>query len=281
MKKGLSIVATALMVFSVFSLSAMAAPEKNGKYEIPKAAAAPTIDGVKNNAEWNGALERKMTKDTVLDAAGKNTDFPGAAFYWMWDDDGMYFFAEVQDNSASNVMPADVAFLNSGDGIQFCFYTTPTSVAAAGDIFFFTVNAEGNFGMSDHFVLSDGSKGAAVTGSKVAVVKDGTNFNIEGFIPAEVLAKSKTPIKVTEGESIRFTNIVMAHDGTNQSLFVDCDSWANAATSNEYKLVAGSKNDENSATPSNPVTGSNSMVIPIAVLLTSGVILLTHKKKQH
>ena len=47
MKKRMSIVLSGLLVFSVFSISALAALEKNGKYEILKAVATPNIDGVK------------------------------------------------------------------------------------------------------------------------------------------------------------------------------------------------------------------------------------------
>ena len=115
-----------------------------------------------------------------------------------------------------------MSILNSSDGIYFYFYTIPTSVAQR--VTFSFLQLESNFGMSELFVLSDGLKGEATTSSDVVVVNDGTNYKVEGFVPADIFDKSKTPIQVSEGETLGFANIVMAHDGINQSLYIICGS---------------------------------------------------------
>jgi LPXTG-motif cell wall-anchored protein len=229
--------------------------------------------------EWSNALTRVMTVDNVTEEGTTNkTAFKGATFYWMWNDQGLYFFADVKDDTAPSSTPTSVATLNSGDGIQFCFYPTATVTGAStGSLFFFSLNSRGGFGLSDHFVFSDGTKGAAVTDSNTAVVLDGTNYKMEGFIPATALSKSTPAITVSEGATLRFTNLVMADNGTVMSIYADCDAWFNASTCNVYTLSATAAGTTGATTAATTAATTKSTVTT-ASAATSGATATTTAK---
>ena len=239
MKKLFSLLLASLCVVSM-AVAANAGATMDEKRNIPMAATAPTIDGVISGDEWDNALTLKLNKDTCDAVAGTLDTAPDATFYWMWNYDGLYFFADVKDSTApSTVHGPNAGSYNSGDGIQFCIYPDVTmSGNATGDLYFWSlvVTNEGKAEIGEHFVFGTGSAGADVEDAVVACTKDGTNYTIEAFMPCVCWESSNMPITVVEGTTFAMTNVVMEQDGDAQSLIID-SSWFDGTTANKYTLT--------------------------------------------
>jgi len=118
--KKLSIFLAVMFLLSSFALTVSAAES----FDIPKAAAAPTIDGVMNADEWKGALKYTMSskeREFNYNQPEEGT-FTESAIYWMWDDKNLYFFATIDDPTASGSVASDASSAYSVDGLHFQMY---------------------------------------------------------------------------------------------------------------------------------------------------------------
>lgn len=242
MKKLILILAAMLIIASAASLSSFSAPKP---YDMPKAAAAPAIDGKIDAKEWNNALvvELKKGDAALFVASGVADTFGGAKFRFMWSDAGIYFAAEVSDTTKpTKYPPAGKGSYNSGDGIQFNIYSAAdVKGSTKGELLFFSYVPKADDGkpaVGEHFVYGTGSAGAEVPAAKIAAVMNGeTAYVIEGLIPAESFAKINKPVTIKSGTKIYMNNVVMELDSAGkQSLIVD-NEWFDGGKSNVYTLT--------------------------------------------
>lgn len=244
MKKLFSLLLVILfVVFMAIPVSAGAT--NDAQYNIPKAAAAPTIDGKITDDEWNNALALQLNKDTTDAVAGTLDTCPESTFYWMWNDAGLYFFADVKDTTDSGIAhPLNAGSYNSGDGVQFCIYPDVTASGSnVGDLYFWSlVIAEGGVAeIGEHFVFGTGAAGGDVEDAVIVGTKNGTSYTVEAFMPTVCWGGSNKPLEIAEGTTFAMTNVIMEHDGTTQSLIID-SGWFDANITNKYTLsgdVAG------------------------------------------
>lgn len=242
MKKFTALFICAVMLVAMCSIGVNAAASTGEAFNIPKAATAPTINGVIDGDEWDGALTRVLTADNVDDPTGANNGFEGATFYWMWDDAGMYVYIDAKDTTASAGQPAGgTGSYNSGDGAQVCIYTSgDIDGSAHATLFFFSLCPyadDGNCYIGEHFVYGTDSAGANVDDAKIAAVDTDAGYTIEAFISKEAFAKSEPAIVIAEGCVLPLANIIMNSDGSSQSLFTDT-AWFSGINSNKYTLVS-------------------------------------------
>ena len=270
------------------ALTAAAGATMDEKRNIPMAATAPTIDGVISGDEWDNALTIAMNKDTCDAVAGTLDTCPTATFYWMWDYEGMYFFADVKDaTDAGYKNGRNVGSYNNGDGIQFCIYPDLTASGSnVGDLYFWSlvVADDGNAEIGEHFVFGTGSAGGDVEDAVVACTQNGTNYTIEAFMPAVCWESSNTPIVVVEGTTFAMTNVIMEHDGATQSLIID-SSWFDANTANKYTLttdVAGHVDApevvEDVADTAAPQTFDMGVVAAVAAIVSAAGYAISKKR---
>ena len=292
MKKLFSLLLASLCVVSM-AVAANAGATMDEKRNIPMAATAPTIDGVISGDEWDNALAIKVNKDTTQAVSGTLDTCPDATFYWMWNYDGLYFFADVKDATApATVHGPNVGSYNSGDGIQFCIYPDVTASGSnVGDLYFWSlvVADDGNAEIGEHFVFGTGSAGADVEDAVVACTKDGTNYTIEAFMPCVCWESSNMPITVVEGTTFAMTNVVMEQDGGTQSLIID-SSWFDGTTANKYTLttdVAGHvEAPETEAevvdtvvdTPAAPQTFDAGVIAAVAAIVSAAGYAISKKR---
>lgn len=235
-----SIILAAALVFSA-AVSTGAAATENEQRSIPKAATPPTIDGVITGDEWDNALAVKVNADTTNAVAGSLDTCPDATYYWMWDDAGIYFFGDVKDSTENGAVHnyGDGSY-NSGDGIQFCIYPDTTmSGSDAFTLYFWSlvICSEGEVGVGEHFTFGTGAQGFDVPEVKAVGTKNGNDYTIEAFLPAEVWVDSIPPLEIEEGTTFSLANVLMEHDGITQSLMTDT-AWFNGASSNKYTLTS-------------------------------------------
>lgn len=289
MKKALSLVLFAVMLVSIFAMSATAAPVN---YSVPKATTAPTIDGTISADEWKDAVVLEMKKgDTNLFLGTGTLDtFGGAKFSYMWGDAGIYFLAEVADTTAAASAPASgTGSYNNGDGIQFNIYTsTELAGATVGDTLFFSYNpktADGVAEVGEHFVYGDGGTGGNVPEAKIAVVYNGTAYTMEGLIPKEAFAKLNAPITLGSGSVIHMNSVVMEMDDAgNQSLIID-NEWFNGALASVYTLVdtaAGPSAEAPTETPTTeaPQTSDAGVIAILGLFVASAIAFAVVKKNK-
>ncbi len=234
----------AMLLASVCALSMAAtagAYSEDGQFDIPMANTAPTIDGVITGDEWDNALTVAMNKDTMNAISGTTDTAPDATFYWMWNYDGLYFFADVKDNTAPDTKhPANNGSYNSGDGVQFCIYPDVTASGSnVGDLYFWSlvVTNEGKAEIGEHFVFGTGSAGGDVEDAVIACTTNGSSYTLEAFMPCVCWESSNKPITVVEGTTFAMTNVIMEQDGGTQSLLID-SGWFDANITNKYTLSA-------------------------------------------
>ncbi|MGN1408896.1 MAG: sugar-binding protein [Eubacteriales bacterium] len=235
---------TALILAAALTVSSAvvtgAAATENEERSIPKAAVAPTIDGVITEDEWANALAIKVNADTTNAVAGSLDTCPDATYYWMWDDAGIYFFGDVKDETENGAVHTyGEGSYNSGDGIQFCIYPDTTMTGSTAFTLYFwslVVCADGEVGVGEHFTFGTGSQGFDVPEVKAACTKTGNSYTIEAFLPAEVWTDSIPPLEIAEGTTFSMANVLMEHDGITQSLMSDT-AWFDGANSNKYTLT--------------------------------------------
>ena len=251
MKKVLSFVLLSLIISSCFALCSFAEQKHSN---LPKATEAPVLDGRIGDGEWDEALTVNMNKedDSLFVAAGTKDTFNGAQVKFLWNEKGIYFMADVKDNTAPMTPPqSDTGNYNSGDGVQFNIYTKADSVGQdAGTLLFFSYNpktAEGKACVGEHFVYGNGVQGGAVEGAVIeADVKD-DGYVIEGLIPAQAFAKVYPPLALNAGIKIYMNTVIMEMDDKgNQSLIAD-NEWFDASKATEYILSAAPKADTEKA----------------------------------
>ena len=240
MKKLFSALLAAICVASL-AVVAGAGATKDEQRSIPMTATAPTIDGKITGDEWDNALTIAMNKDTMDAISGTLEDnAPNGTFYWMWDYEGLYFFADVTDTTAPDTKhAAGAGSYNSGDGIQFCIYPdVNASGSNVGDLYFWSlvIDKDGNPQIGEHFVFGTGSAGNDVADAKIACTQNGTSYTIEAFMPCVCWESSNMPITVVEGTTFAMTNVLMEQDGGAQSLLID-SSWFDGPTANKYTLT--------------------------------------------
>lgn len=302
MKKALSFIFAAILIISSLALTSFAAGTENENFEIPKAVKPPVIDGKIDGNEWDNALVRTLTKDNVTDVTNTDTSFQGATFRWMWDDAGLYLFAEINDSTAPEKShEPNAGSYNSGDGIQVCIYASDEFEGAnVTNLFFYSLipqATDGNPYIGEHFVYGDGGSGIDVPASeaKIASVVSGSSYTIEAFIAKESLAKSDPAIVIAEDAVLPLANIVMDQDGATQALFTDT-AWFSGINSNKYKLVnteAGAVEVEDIETPTEPTPEAptpetpaptapqtnDTLVVFVAAALISLVIVSVMRKR--
>lgn len=240
--KKLAALMTVVLIASMFTVLVYADASTNESFDIPKAAVAPVIDGKITDDEWDNALVRVLTKDNVSEPTAVGLEFAGATFRWMWDDAGLYVFAQVTDKTVADSAPAGGSgSYNSGDGVQVCIYADPTlSGSEMYTLFFFSLMPkadDGNAYIGEHFVYGTGATGADVDEAKIAVSYNDNGYDIECFIAKEAFAQSEPAIVIKEGTSLPLANIVMEKDGATQALFTDT-AWFSGVDSNKYTLTS-------------------------------------------
>ena len=228
------------------SSSPSSTPVATGARNIPKTATAPTIDGTKDGTEWNNALEVDISKDKMmygLDKEDKNSKLGDSKIYFMWDDAGLYYLADVTDGSKPASAPAFGGPLNSGDGIQLNVYASGTSEYLEGtQTMFFSMHPKTSNGQADsyeHFTIKGQLEGAQ---QKATFGSDGTSYVLEGMIPWSVFIKAKVNgyqgnFNGEAGQSIWMMLVIMDMNGSQQYLLSDTQ-WATPSQTNEYVLAA-------------------------------------------
>ena len=242
MKRLLSTILVAILIVAMHIPLSLIVVAETQAYQVPKAKAAPSLDGKIDAGEWAGALVVEMKKgDTNLYVAqGDLASFGGAVFQFMWSADGIYFsVTSLGNGTPANVPETDGGSYNAGNGIQFNIYPKrDISGALVEEMFFFSYHPKTSDGVpavGEHFIYGTGSAGEDVPEAKIAVVMTGNDYAMEGLIPAAALSKSKTPISLVSGVKMFWNNVVMIDNGT-QGLIVD-NEWFDGAYCNEYTLV--------------------------------------------
>jgi len=241
--KKISIILAALCIFSAVTVASSAAASKKEEFVIPYAVTAPTIDGEIGDGEWDNALVRDLTAADVDEPTNKGAKFEGATFYWMWDEEGLYFLAEVNDKTPMKTpfAPGSGSY-NAKDGVQISIYgDDKTTGSTAGTLLFYSfapTSTDGSALIGEHFCYGTGSAGKDVPASEgdVAATYGKTGYVIEGFIAKEGLAKPKPAVDFKAGASIPLANIVLdEYDGATTAIFTDT-AWFSGVESNKYIL---------------------------------------------
>lgn len=300
MKKTLSML-LCLTLACMFAITAVADDPRS--FNVPKAVAAPTVDGVINADEWANALVVDMPKGATFlhegDVAYTGDTYEGATFKFMWTEEGIWFAASVTDKTESNALvAANAGSYNNGDGLQFNIYTARDIVGALnGEMLFFSYTPKADDGkpyVGEHFCYGDGATGQNVAAAKIAskMGADGTSYDIEGLIPAESFGKVAKAISIASGAKFYMNNIVMENDGTGTHIISD-NKWFDGATANEYVLtdaVAGPvpqteapttaeapAADVPAAPVANPTSGDATILLVIAMILAPVAVVAVKK----
>ncbi len=239
MKKTLTLLLISLCTLSLATFTNGTSTEYE-QFHIPKAITPPVIDGIMAEGEWDNALQRPLTAENTEFIVGHTDILPTANCYWLWDEAGLYFFGDVSDETASEILhAAGNGSYNSGDGLQFCIYPDTAVIGEApGNMYFYSlvVNEDGGASVGEHFTFGTVHSGADVPDVSAACTTDGANYTIEAFFPASCQAKTATPITMTAGTTFAMTHVIMDADGTRQSLIID-SAWFYAPAANKYTLV--------------------------------------------
>lgn len=215
-------------------------PLEKAEYEIPKAATAPVIDGTCSEDEWKDALTRTLTNENTVEVAGGKIVCQGATFRYLWDENGLYVCAEINDATLSSKHVAGNGSYNSKDGAQIAIYIDKTCTAGAvGKLFFFSLCPEADDGkayIGEHFIYGNGSTGKDVPDAAIASSKTETGYIIECRIDAAAFAKADPAIKLEAGTELALVNVILDHNGSTQALFVDT-AWFNAPNTSVYYLA--------------------------------------------
>ena len=234
----------------------VSAAAENENYDIPKAAAAPVIDGVMGEREWDNALVRELNADNANSPTNMGFPCPDASFYYMWDEDGIYLFADVTDGTAPQKrLTQGSGAYNTMDGVQLNIF--PDTTGSAKYFWSLVITEDGTPACGEHFVFG-GGKGADVPEVEIAGKLNGSSYTIEAFFPVEVWEAVTPAIEIQPGSSFIMGNIVMENNGTNGStdLFTDT-AWSKPASMNTYTLVnttAGAAETTAAVTTAAPAT---------------------------
>ena len=237
MKKILSVLLAAIMI-PALALSASAAPPK--QYPILRAATPPTIDGVVNADEWQGAKVSYV--DSSFDLQWGDSENPiKTDFYMMWDDAGIYFAAAAKDDPSGFVKLADgEENTKLGDGVQLLIdpsYTVIEDeiVQSAHNGYIFDIYPQTPW--YEHWIYppEEGGLYDVRAGRNVVtagwVADDGKSWSVEAFLPwADLQKGGEFPMPnftVAEGMKMSLGFIAMEM-GDSQSGFCTFDGWETA-----------------------------------------------------
>lgn len=295
--KVLSLLLCAVLTVSLLSVTAFADATTKVNFEMPYCIAAPVFDGVIADGEWEGALVRVLTADNVSDPTNSGLVCQGGTFYWMWDETGLYFAADVVDKSPmADYITTGNGSYNAKDGIQVNIFPDDTVAGStAGTLLFFSfvpTTTDGTPALGEHFCYGTGSAGADVPAGEgaIAATYSKTGYVIEGWISAASLAKMTPALKIADGVSVPLANIIMDIDGSTQALFTDT-AWFSGIDSNKYVLTTAKtaglvevEDDEEEAAaadtaaaaaeaPKAAKTADAAVVLAIVGILGSGVVV--------
>ncbi len=237
----------AILVTLTFVLLFMPAVSAQENYSIPMAVTAPVIDGVIGSDEWNGALSVGVASDQlgwVLPQADGMSIGAGSFVAFMWDSDNLYCAANIIDATVGT-QPVSGGPLNSGDGVQLCFYTDETAS-----------NGDGTTNMFWDFLPKTGDGDTSTAESyehftfmstldlpiKSTVNANG-NYTLEWAIPWSLFAEANengygVTYTGTAGTKMLIEITIMDHDGTTQALGYSTDEWCVAASTDVYTLTS-------------------------------------------
>lgn len=125
-KRVLSLVLCVMFVLSsmVFTVSAEEEVKTAKNYDVPKAAAPITVDGIIDADEWKNSLEIDVKADLVRwMQLGENT-LQGGTIRMIWDEENLYLAMDIKD-------PVKGKSTNR-DGIEFLLYNSATDEYGAG-----------------------------------------------------------------------------------------------------------------------------------------------------
>lgn len=295
-----------MVVASLFvpslALSVFAADNFPGPLTVVKATTAPTIDGTISADEWSASDKNIISTAATInsgigDAWAPETSNAVANLYFLWDDNGLYFAADVADDTFAPSLAEGTA-LNSTDGIQLGFDPAGNASDALSGGYFFSfipgsnVDAKGPALSYEHFVYGDGA-GANVADKGVIVkgVRNINNYILEGFIPWSAINAKDEGFNPVIGKNIPFGICMMDYsaEGKVLSLTKSFIGWgtigynaltlasANTSVNNESTSTEVSSTDtsntEDSSAGSNPKT-SDPLAVNSVLYMAAGLVSL-------
>lgn len=243
----------------------------------------PTLDGVISDGEYPDDSWFILDKATVTAYngiwTGEMTDDLMAKYNFAWAADGIYVAMVAVDNTPEPATTWDVHSQDGGpaaDGFQFNTGATWTTIGAFADG---TLAPRTHFGGGEEVdKTSDFVKGKAV--------REGNVFTAEAFIPwnkfidYDVTKGSKIPLLFTymdraaAADNVCYKSIDVGNwDGTTGDLALVLADKTYAAPAPATEAPAGD-------TPAAPQTGDAGIVLAIALLLASGVTLVSFRSRR-
>jgi len=233
MKKFLAIAIIAALMALAPAATVQAAPPQ--EYPVLKAATPPTIDGVVNADEWQGAKVGYIDNTANLQWGDSENPIK-ADFYLMWDDAGLYFAAVARDDPSGFVKLADgEEHTKLGDGVQFLVdpsYTVNADeiVQVAHNAFIFDIYPQTPW--YEHWIYppEEGGWYDIRSGKNIVTAGsvNGKTWSVEIFLPwADLQAGGEWPMpnfSVAEGMKMSLGYIIMEM-GDSQSGFCSFDGW--------------------------------------------------------
>jgi len=247
MKRILALVLALMCAFSMIVVVS-AVHTENASYKIPKTDKAPEIDGKLDEGIWDKALVRELNPDTTTNRTPeKGTECPDSKFYYLWDDEGIYLFAQVDDQTAPRSYHTQGAgAYNNFDGIQMNIYTAQMGMTPSKGYFWsLGIDTDGEPVCGEHMVFGGGT-GADVLDVEVACTLDDSAYTIEAFFPKSVWETTKVSPQLTlkPGTTFFMTNIVMNDSTSAGSTALHHDSAFNIPTKiSAYTLVEDADDD--------------------------------------
>ena len=276
--------------------------EENIGYDIPKAMCAPTIDGkITSPGEWAGALERVLDSSNITDGLlGEHDSFEGASIYYMWNEAGLYIYADITDSSFPSKMGSKDA---SGDdaayiceGLHLMIYTDDALTGIIlGSLFHMSLiptdGASTPF-IGDRFSAGFMSYTYDPAGAVIASTVTESGYTLEALIPASVFSSAN----ITEGTTLPISAYVYDRDENGEDHLYRDSTWYDAVDSNKYTLTdtpAGITENDMDETSTDSTTGevepddvtttSSGLVIAVAaaiIVIGTAVVILVIKKKK-
>ncbi|MBE6599039.1 MAG: DUF4838 domain-containing protein [Ruminococcaceae bacterium] len=250
MKKLLPLLLASLCALGLASAVHGGTPTVQEQRYIPKASTAPVIDGFMSRGEWDNALAVPVNEDNTAEMYGSSTATvcPDSMFYWMWDDNGLYLFADINDTTTPDtVLTPNSGHYNLGDGIQAIMFPDLTAIGAAQNrqyVWSMVVASGGKAEVGEHYVYGTSYQiGRDVEAVIADCSTNGSAYKLEVFFPSEVFTPSEKPILIREGTTFAMINVVMEMMGSAQSLYAD-SAWFNAPYCNKYTLVSTPMDEE-------------------------------------
>ena len=223
---------------------------ENEDFDIPKAQTAPVIDGfITNDNEWAGALVRELSRDNVTDGVhGFHTSFEGAVIYYMWNEAGIYIYADVSDST----FPYKQAYDDCTDtnwewilceGVHFIVWADESLEGPEGNrgsVFHWALiplDIEDQPRIAERMTIELNGYAYDPEGTQIASEVTPNGYTIEAFIPSELWALSSPAIEIVEGTVLPLTAIVFNRNPGPSDYSYRDSTWYDAINSNKYYLV--------------------------------------------